>query len=149
MGDLSANFSTHEFRCHCGCGGAIVQPSLIRALEDVRHIVQTPITVVSGYRCHDHNTKVGGAKNSYHCQGLAADIKAADMAELYKAAVSVGSIKGIGIYLRDNGWLHVDTRQSEARWAQDGLKRPIDFHTAVGILFERQWAGGPKGEKNG
>ena len=33
-----------------------------------------PIHVNSGYRCHALNKKIGGAKNSQHMKGLAADI---------------------------------------------------------------------------
>ena len=138
MGDLSEHFSAKEFACHCGCGGVRVELVLLQALEDIRAMVNAPIIVVSGYRCLAHNTRVGGAKKSFHMQGIAADIKTADMAALYLAALKVPAIKGIGIYLRPGGWIHVDTRRDPARWAQDGLKRPMDFNQAAKILCERK-----------
>jgi uncharacterized protein YcbK (DUF882 family) len=33
-----------------------------------------PMVLTSGYRCRKHNAAVGGAANSLHCLGLAADI---------------------------------------------------------------------------
>lgn len=44
------------------------------ALEKVRAIAGKPIVVTSGYRCAALNKAVGGAADSYHVKGLAADI---------------------------------------------------------------------------
>jgi uncharacterized protein YcbK (DUF882 family) len=140
MGDLSANFSTSEFTCHCGCGKAIVQPSLIKALQNIRSRLGIPLTIVSGYRCPDHNKACGGATHSQHMAGTAADVKCSDLAALYMAAIHEPAIKGIGIYLRPGGWIHLDTRENESRWAENGLKKPMDFATAVKLLMERKRA---------
>jgi hypothetical protein len=138
MGDLTEHFSASEFQCKCGCKQSIIQPSFVKALEDLRQLIGVPITITSGYRCPEHNKAVGGAPKSFHTQGMAADIRCIDLPTLYLACLHVPAIKGIGIYLRPGGWLHVDTRKDEARWAQDGLRRPIDFKQAVKILFESQ-----------
>lgn len=50
---------------------------LCALLEDVRDVVGTPVRVTSGYRCPDLNLAIGGAKNSQHLTGCAADIKCA------------------------------------------------------------------------
>ncbi|MGE7992780.1 D-Ala-D-Ala carboxypeptidase family metallohydrolase [Pseudomonas sp. NPDC089554] len=42
-------------------------------LEQVRELVGGPIVVSSGFRCAELNRRVGGAANSAHTQGLAAD----------------------------------------------------------------------------
>lgn len=48
---------------------------LARGLESVRAALGgRPIHVNSGYRCRALNSKIGGAKNSLHMLGLAADI---------------------------------------------------------------------------
>jgi uncharacterized protein YcbK (DUF882 family) len=63
--------------------------------------------VVSGYRCERYNHKVGGVPNSYHTQGLAADIAVADSNErfrLVQAALACG-IRRIGIY---RTFVHLD-----------------------------------------
>ena len=43
-------------------------------LEMVRTLLQAPIHINSGFRCAALNAAVGGARNSMHMRGLAADI---------------------------------------------------------------------------
>ena len=43
-------------------------------LDQLRYYMGCPIYVNSGYRCPELNKAVGGAKNSNHLKGLAADI---------------------------------------------------------------------------
>ena len=55
----------------------------IRLLHDklllpLRQAIGAPITINSGYRCRALNSTVGGATNSLHLWGLAADITAGD-----------------------------------------------------------------------
>lgn len=57
-------------------------------LEDVRNIVGLPIVINSGYRSPIVNDLVGGALDSYHIHGLAADIRCYDMDKLRKALKS-------------------------------------------------------------
>lgn len=45
-------------------------------LEPLREKIGVSITVTSGYRCPRTNTKIGGATNSQHLYGQAADINA-------------------------------------------------------------------------
>ena len=47
---------------------------LAAGLERVRSFLSMPIHVDSGYRCFALNKAIGGASNSAHIQGLAADI---------------------------------------------------------------------------
>jgi len=74
MGDLSAHFSSWEFRCnHCTylMGPS---PTLLACLERLRAEVGKPLTIVSGSRCVAYNRQVGGIKTSQHISGRAADI---------------------------------------------------------------------------
>lgn len=43
-------------------------------LDPLREAFGKPIYVNSGFRCRELNKAVGGAKNSYHLRGMAADI---------------------------------------------------------------------------
>lgn len=45
-----------------------------KVLEPLRRHFGRPITINSGFRCKELNKAVGGAKNSYHTKGRAADI---------------------------------------------------------------------------
>lgn len=76
--NLSPHFQSSELRCHgagCGCGGATyVNRELVRALEALRTRVG-PLTILDAYRCPAHNAAVkGGAADSMHVLGGAADI---------------------------------------------------------------------------
>jgi len=73
MGNLSKNFSSSEFECP-HCHQSPMDPLLISILQIIRNYVKLPIVVNSGYRCPEHNKRVGGVANSQHIFGKAADI---------------------------------------------------------------------------
>ena len=51
-------------------------------LQTIRNELHFPIIVNSAYRSKEVNEAVGGVSSSYHCKGLAADIKCKDMDKL-------------------------------------------------------------------
>ncbi|MGB2335684.1 MAG: D-Ala-D-Ala carboxypeptidase family metallohydrolase [Alcanivorax sp.] len=116
MGDLSKHFSRYEFACKCGCGYDTVDAELLRVLEDVREQFNEPITITSGCRCKRHNVDVGGAFNSQHLYGRAADITVADtMPAAVARFAHVMVVPGIGEY---NSFTHLDTRSGDhERWS--------------------------------
>ena len=123
MGDLSRNFSRHEFACKCGCGEAEVSPFLIEVLQRLRDILGVPITVTSGRRCAKHNAAVGGAKNSQHLQGLAADIRAEgwtakDLLRVLKILVRANALYVGYAYVVTENVVHIDVRQPESGTVQ-------------------------------
>lgn len=81
MGDLSQNFDSTEFACHCGCGYSTPSYRLIDNLQELRDHWGYPITVRSGCRCYNHNNSdsVLGSRNSYHLNGMGADITLQDI----------------------------------------------------------------------
>lgn len=122
MHGYSQHFTHAELNCRCGCkpptGVAINLARLASALEAIRVLVGGPIHVTSGYRCPEHNRRVGGADMSQHTQGLAADIVVKGMTPRKVASlaarVPVLAAGGIGTY---RGWVHVDVRPNgPARW---------------------------------
>jgi zinc D-Ala-D-Ala carboxypeptidase len=54
-----------------------------KVLQPLRDLYADTIFVSSGYRSPSVNRKVGGAKNSHHVFGMAADLKCKDNALLY------------------------------------------------------------------
>ena len=135
MKRISENFTEQEFACKCKakglydqdrlsyCGGlSIYHPELVSKLQELRDRVEVPITITSGYRCPAYNRRippqgVGGAQNSQHMYGRAADIIVKDhtpekVAELAK---EVG-FTFIGIY---KTFTHVDVR--------DGKQQVVDY----------------------
>ena len=123
MGALSRNFSRHEFACKCGCGEAEVSPFLIEVLQRLRDILGVPITVTSGRRCAKHNAAVGGAKNSQHLLGLAADIRAEgwtakDLLRVLKILVRANALYVGYAYVVTENVVHIDVRQPESGTVQ-------------------------------
>ena len=116
--DTVKYFGRHEFACKCGkCGGYPVEPkeALIRKLDAFRERVDEPVYVNSGIRCPEHNAAVGGAVQSRHLYGDAADIRCDGKTpeELYAIADEIFCDGGVGLY--DWG-IHVDDRGHRARW---------------------------------
>lgn len=93
---------------------------LANQLQYVRDYLNKPIKVNSGYRSAEHNKSIGGAKNSQHILGKAADItvKGIPTTTLYfliEDIISKGEILqgGLGLY---NTFVHYDIRKTKARW---------------------------------
>lgn len=100
--------SKDTFKCKC-CGVNKIEDKVVTICNDIEKSVGT-ITVTSGYRCKNHNAKVGGKENSQHLQGNAADITCADVPKLVQACKKLWSDKkigGLGIYNARN-FCHVD-----------------------------------------
>ena len=79
-------------------------------LQTIRNELHLPIIVNSGYRSKEVNEAVGGVSSSYHCKGLAADIKCSDMDKLLTVLHShLMEIDQLGIYYNSTTqlWFHV------------------------------------------
>lgn len=63
-------FTTKEFECKCGCGfGSTekdISEKLICYLNEVRELINQPLTVTSGARCKEYNLSINGSINSAH-----------------------------------------------------------------------------------
>jgi uncharacterized protein YcbK (DUF882 family) len=112
VGDLSANFSRAEFRDARNHSAHHVDHRLVQVLEAIRALNGRPLRIVSGYRSPATNRQVGGAPNSQHLHGRAADIPAG------RATVEQAAAAGaVGIGSRGGWAIHVDTRPGPpARW---------------------------------
>ena len=77
-------------------------------LDIIREHYKKPIIITSGYRTEVRNKKIGGAFDSAHLTGRAADIRVTndeDRAKLIFLMIALG-IKRIGI---GSNFLHLDT----------------------------------------
>jgi uncharacterized protein YcbK (DUF882 family) len=116
MGDLSKNFSRKEFECKCGCGFFTVDPALVKFLQRIRDDIKRPIIILSGCRCYDYNLKAGGVPNSFHIQGLAADIYSPNVSlKILYLCCEEHCPHGLGIYPEKN-MIHVDFAPRVQRW---------------------------------
>lgn len=84
-------------------------------LQPIREAYGKPIKVSSGYRCLKLNEKVGGAVNSQHVKGEAADITSSDNRKLWNLIVSMikdGKIQvGQLINEKNLSWIHISLGQ--------------------------------------
>jgi uncharacterized protein YcbK (DUF882 family) len=121
---LTDNFSLQEFQSKDGAPfpNEVVTNliTLAKQLQVLRDHLGKPITITSGYRSKEHNMKIGGALDSFHVRGMAADIQVAGMkpkevAEVIELLIKEGKMMegGIGIY---RTWLHYDHRGKRIRW---------------------------------
>ena len=105
------NFKVSEFACKCGCGNR-VQQKLIDMLQVIRDKAEIPVRVNSGYRCAEHNAKVGGVKGSQHIQGVAADISCSKGAKFLLKIVqelyAEGKLPDLQFCKEYSSWIHVD-----------------------------------------
>ena len=83
------------------------------------------LTITSGFRDQQRNTRAGGARNSAHTRANAIDIQfrgnQEDTNKLIEVASAAG-IGGIGVYRP--GWLHLDT-ESKRVWGPDFTARSV------------------------
>lgn len=123
---LTTHFNSDEFKCKCGCEGLIIDARLVLSLESLRGYMESPIEVLSGFRCPKHNKAVGGARSSKHLLGIAADVTSPDLMKLYKAASKYVQFNGIGLDTQRN-FLHVDVRNApKVQWSyKDGREVPF------------------------
>lgn len=116
-GYLSPHFHESEFKCrHCKkLHSNGVPKELLDILEDVREQFGKPVKVLSGYRCPTHNRNVGGAKNSQHMRGIAADIYIEGVSSDDVFSYLAKHEGGLGWYPT---FTHVDVRGNAARWGK-------------------------------
>lgn len=66
-------FQPKEFLCPC-CRGGWISSLLVYHLDVLRRVWGNALLINSGWRCEAHNKEVGGADNSRHLIGCAADV---------------------------------------------------------------------------
>lgn len=114
MGDISKNFDKKEFTCKCGCGECNIDMKVVNMCQIIRDGLKLPITINSGYRCIQHNSKVSGVPNSYHTKGMAADlyttIGSENLYKLIKGMYDLGLLPDLQYckrYIKKN-FVHID-----------------------------------------
>lgn len=121
---LTPNFKLSEFASKCGRPTPeSVMPNLrmlAQNLQVLRTEIGRPIRINSGYRSPEHNRRIGGAAESQHVLGRAADITVDGMTPTQvfrkiEELIAVGRMRegGLGLYPT---WVHYDVRGTRARW---------------------------------
>jgi len=123
MGDMTKNFSRHEFMCNDGSDIPSEYEDnllkLVKNLQVLRDHIKTPLSINSAYRSPDYNAKIGGAPRSKHMLAMAADLSSRldprYLASTIEQLIAEGKMDqgGIGIY---STFVHYDVRDRKARW---------------------------------
>jgi hypothetical protein len=116
QGHLAKHFAAEELACGCDrdtCKAVVVHWRLIRLLSRMRGQIARPLYVTSGYRCPKHNRDIGGAPESLHLAGMAADVQASIEVQHLAAVAKACGAGGIGVYPRH---VHVDVGDGGRRW---------------------------------
>lgn len=83
---------------------------LLKRMNAVRQLYGRPMIVSSAYRDPIHNEKIGGAKDSNHCKGLAIDILDPDDRLVYWIMGNQDTLANLGLWCEDpaytDGWVH-------------------------------------------
>ncbi|MBF0421227.1 MAG: DUF882 domain-containing protein [Magnetococcales bacterium] len=95
-------------------GSLILHQGFLDALIALREAWGRPMRINCCYRTPEHNRAVGGAANSQHLYGNAADVHMPrDEQEAFKALAESMGWNGIGTY---QTFIHIDRRDTHARW---------------------------------
>ena len=112
---LTQHFKAEEFRCKDGTKEFLWAIELLEVLETIRNHFNEPIIINSGYRTPTWNTRVGGAKNSYHMKGMAADIRVKNVSPKEVAKYASEYMKNHGGVICYTNFVHVDVREKYYR----------------------------------
>lgn len=126
------HFKVHEFACHDGSDKVLIDKKLVAWLEYIRSILDNkPIYINSGYRTPSYNKKIGGATNSYHMKGQAADIHSNHFQPI-DIALAAESLNIPGIILYKN-FVHIDTRPKKYWGTSTGNGKYTAVKTFIGV----------------
>lgn len=79
-------------------------------LQQIRNKIGKPITITSGFRCPELNVAIGGAKNSDHTRGNAADFVSPSFGSAKDLAQFIISSKiPFGQIILEGNWVHIST----------------------------------------
>jgi hypothetical protein len=107
--------------CPC-CGHSVFDLRLYYGLRTLYGTSSHAFQLTSLARCAKHNFNVGGAPESRHIYGLAADLKPTTITlhELAGFALLVPIFRDGGFgYYPSQGIIHLDVRPRPARWVKD------------------------------
>ena len=142
---LSQHFAVNEFQCKCGKGHDFqLDTDLVDKLEKLFTALDcSKIVISSGFRCVEHDKKVGGTGTGQHTIGKAADLccygQDGKPIVTYKVCCAAQDIGFTGIARINDSHTHCDVR-SVGKWYGDETKGngsvTTDFYEYFGMQKE-------------
>ena len=142
---LSKNFKVKEFACKDGSDKILISDELVVMLQQLRDRIGA-IRISSGYRTVSWNSKIGGAVNSSHTMGMAADCLF-DYPILREICMFAETIDIKSLILYDT-FIHVGANLVQSYKINNGdkviptfiptLKREYIFHTNKNEVYTAQ-----------
>ena len=123
---ITNNFKVSEFKSDSKI--VLIHHALPIALQMIREKVGKAVNITNAYRTESHNKRVGGASNSYHLYGMAADIyvKGVDTTVLAKTIDSMfPTTYGVIAYPK-KGFVHFDVRAKKYREVNNGTEVKVE-----------------------
>lgn len=122
-------FKPSEFDSKDAPGSGVMMDRLfLWKLDAIRHEWNEPLRITSGYRTAQHNATVGGAPNSGHRHGRAADISTKgwtkDKRERFARLCKQFGMTGLGL---GSTFIHVDDLTGT-----EGAQRPLRWEYVNG-----------------
>lgn len=106
--------------CPCGCGQTL-RESILEVVffldDEFKRKFGHELNLLSGIRCKNYNSKVGGSKNSAHILGIAADIESPTKKHTYSIVYNVMktfNVKRIFLY-ESKKFIHIDLANSKIK----------------------------------
>lgn len=123
---ITNNFKVSEFKSDSKI--VLIHHTLPIALQMIREKVGKAVNLTNAYRTEAHNKRVGGASNSYHLYGMAADmyVNGYTPEQLAKVIDSLfPTTYGIIAYPK-KGIVHFDVRAKKYRAINNGTEKSVD-----------------------
>lgn len=124
--NVATNFKVREFKSDSKI--VLIHHSLPIALQMIREKVGKAVNLTCAYRTDAHNIRVGGASNSYHLYGMAADIYVNGMQPTDLAKIidnMFPTTYGVIAYPK-KGIVHFDVRSQKYRAMNNGKEVKVD-----------------------
>lgn len=123
---VASNFTVKEFKSS-DSKIVFIHKLLPQGLQKIRDKVGKAVKLTNAYRTDSHNSRVGGASNSYHLYGMAADIYVEGMTPVQLAKIIDGLFpdKYCVIAYTKKGIVHFDVRTKKYRAINDGKEKAV------------------------
>ena len=97
----------------------LLDTMLVVQLQRIHDYFKKPVKINSAYRTPAYNASVGGAGESFHTKGQAADIVVSGVStqRVYDYCANTLNLPGVGRYAA-KGFVHIDVGARAIKWRQ-------------------------------